>query len=219
MIAEGEALANPAALVFGHILEGRLDALFRPGDRVLDLDGTASGAASRLAARGVRVAALDRRETLASNGEPFDGACATSGSLDGADLAGLAPSLAAALRPGAAVILTLLGPWPLPALVRRTLTGAGERRRGHEPLLRRVPRPPAYPTLGEVRRALGPSFQWTDAYALGVLLPDAAQEAWVRDHPQGFAALAMMERVVRRWPGVRQLGDRLVLEGRRAGPP
>jgi len=204
---------DPSTLVFGHILESRLEALFHAGDRVLDLDG-GSAAAARLAARGVRVASLDPARVSTGT---FDGAFATSAPPDGAELIALGPALAAALRPGAALLLTLLGPWPLPALLRRTLTGAGERRRGQDPQTRRVARPPAHPTLGEARRALGPSFEWTDAYALGVLLPDAAREAWVRDHPQGFALLAMMERAVRRWPGVRQLGDRVVLEGRRTG--
>lgn len=208
---------NPATLVFGHVLESRLEALFHAGDRVLDLEGSKAAAASRLAARGVRVASLDAARAPTEAGESFDGAFATAAFLDGADLIAIGPALAAALRPGAPILLTLLGPWPLPALVRRTLTGAGERRRGHEPRTRRVARPALYPTLGEARRALGPSFEWTDAYGLGVLLPDGTGEAWVRDHPQGFALLAMMERVVRRWPGVRQLGDRLVLEGRRAG--
>jgi hypothetical protein len=209
---------NPATLVFGHVLESRLEALFHAGDRVLELDGPRSAAASRLEARGVRVAALDPARARTEAGGSFDGAFAASAFLDGADLIAIGPALGAALRPGAPVLLTLLGPWPLPALLRRTLTGAGERRRGEDPQTRRVARPPSYPTLGEARRALGPSFEWTDAYALGVLLPDATREAWVRDHPQGFAMLAMMERVVRRWPGVRQLGDRLVLEGRRAVP-
>jgi hypothetical protein len=209
---------DPATLVFGHILESRLQALFRPGDRVLDLDG-GGPAASRLVARGVRVLGVDGPPGLAAAGPGFDGAYAMTGRLDGADLAGLGTALAAALRPGAPVLLAWRGPWPLPAIVRRTLTGAGERRRGHEPLTRRVSRPPAHPTLREARRALGPSFQWTDAYALGVLLPDATRESWARDHPQGFAVLAMIERVVRRWPGATQLGDRVVLEGRRAARP
>ena len=65
---------------------------------------------------------------------------------------------------------------------------------------------------------MGPLFTWTDAYALGVLVPDPTRETWVREHPQAFAVLAMIERTVRRWPGLRQLGDRLVLEGRRALP-
>jgi hypothetical protein len=38
------------------------------------------------------------------------------------------------------------------------------------------------------------------------------------DHPQAFGLLAALERAVRRWPGLRQLGDLSVLEGRRREP-
>jgi hypothetical protein len=207
---------DPATLVFGHVLESRLAALFHRGDRVLDLDG-GGPAAARLSSRGIHLVRADVTQGWAPAGEALDGAFATTGRLDGTGLTVLGPALAAALRPGASVLLTLLGPWPLPAIVRRTLTGMGERRRAREPSSRRVARAPAYPTLSQARHALGPGFHWTGAYALGVLLPDDTREAWVRDHPQAFAALAMMERIVRGWPAWRQLGDRVVLEGRRAG--
>jgi hypothetical protein len=208
--------ANPAALVFRHVLQGRLEALFRPGERVLDLDGGRGAAASLLASRGVRVVALDRLEGLAAAGSGFDGAYSTSGALDGADLRAVGTALSGALRPGSAVLLSLLGPWPLPGLLRRLLTGMGERRRAHAVVA--LPRVPRYPTMAETRRALGPMFTWTDAYSLGVLLPDPARESWVGEHPQAFAMLAMIERTVRRWPGLRELGDQLVLEGRRVAP-
>jgi hypothetical protein len=208
---------DPATLVFGYTLERRLEALFRRGERVLDLDG-GGPAAARLSAGGIEVVPASGAQRLAAAGDGFDGAYATTGRLDGADLAAASPALAAALRPGASILLTWLGPWPLPQVLWRTLSGMGERRRGHELVARRVTRPPTYPTLRQARQALGPAFQWTDGYALGVLLPDASGAGWVRDHPQCFAALAMMERIVRRWPGLRQLGDRLVLEGHRAGP-
>jgi hypothetical protein len=208
--------ANPSALVFRHVLQGRLEALFRPGERVLDLGGATGADASFLASRGVRAVGLDRLEGLAAMGSGFDGAYSTSGALQGADLAALGTALAGVLRPGAAVLLRLLGPWPLPGLLRRTLTGVGEGRRA--PRAAGPPRLPKYLSLAEARRAMGPSLTWTDAYALGVLLPDPARETWVREHPQAFAALAMLERTVRRWPGLRQLGDQIVLEGRRAAP-
>jgi hypothetical protein len=111
------------------------------------------------------------------------------------------------------VLLAVRGPWPLPALVRRVLTGVGERRRGPRGV--EGERALACPTLREARRAMGPLFTWTDAYALGVVVPDSSQAGWARGHPQTFAALAMAERLVRRWPGLRQLGDRVVLEARR----
>lgn len=208
--------SNPVALVFRHVLQGRLEVLFRPGDRVLDLGGGSGADAALLAARGVRVVRVDRPDGLAAAGSGFDGAFSTSGALDGADLPAVGVGLAAAVRPGAAVLLSLLGPWPLPALLRLTLTGVGEGRRALS--FSGLPRASMYPTLAETRRAMGPLFSWTDAYSLGVLLPDPARESWVRQQPQAFAVLAMIERRVRRWPVLRQLGDHVVLEGRRALP-
>jgi SAM-dependent methyltransferase len=143
-------------------------------------------------------------ENLDAAGSPFDGAYSTSEALGGADLPRTGAALAAALRPGAAVVISLPGPWPLPAVIRRTLTGMGDSRRGR-----------ACPTLAQARAALGDGLDWTDAYALGVLVPGPDHERWVADHPQAFGMLAALERAVRRWPGLRQLGDHMVLEGRR----
>jgi hypothetical protein len=51
-----------------------------------------------------------------------------------------------------------------------------------------------------------------------VLVPGPAQGQWAADHPQTFGVLAALERGVRRWPGLRELGDLSVLEGRRREP-
>jgi len=224
--------ANPIGLLLRHLVQARLEALFRRGDRVLDLGCGTGEDALMLAARGVRVVGIDASperiaqarekaserglgpeecrfevrgaENLDAAGSAFDGAYSTSGALSGADLPRTGAALAAALRPGAAVVISLLGPWPLPAVIRRTLTGMGDSRRGR-----------GCPTLAQARAALGPALDWTDAYALGVFVPGPDQERWVADHPQAFGMLAALERAVRRWPGLRQLGDYAVLEGRR----
>jgi SAM-dependent methyltransferase len=196
--------ANPIGLLLRHVVQARLEALFRRGDRVLDLGCGTGEDALVLAARGVRVVGIDAAENLDVAGSAFDGAYSTSGALSSADLPRTGAALAAALRPGAAVVISLLGPWPLPAVIRRTLTGMGDSRRGR-----------ACPTLAQARAALGAGLDWTDAYALGVLVPGSDQERWVADHPQAFGMLAALERAVRRWPGLRQLGDYTVLEGRR----
>jgi SAM-dependent methyltransferase len=224
--------ANPIGLLLRQLVQARLEALFRRGDRVLDL-GCGTGEDSlMLAARGVRVVGIDASperiaqarekaserglgpeecrfevrgaENLDAAGSAFDGAYSTSGALSSADLPRTGAALAAALRPGAAVVISLLGPWPLPAVIRRTLTGMGDSRRGR-----------ACPTLAQARAALGAGLDWTDAYAFGVLVPGPDQERWVTHHPQAFGMLAALERAVRRWPGLRQLGDYTVLEGRR----
>lgn len=237
-MADGHA--RPAVtsvdLLLQHVVRTRLEALFRRGERVLDLGCGTGEDALHLVSRGVRLVALDpsparigrarqsaaergvspdecRFEVLEAHravaaGTGFDGAYAGLGGLDEADLPAVGAALAAAVRPGGSVLLSLRGPRPLPAVVRRTLTGVGEPRRG------RI----AYPPLDEARAALGAPFLWTDAYALGALLPGPEHERWAREHPQTFAFLAALERAVRRWPALRQLGEHVVLEGRRRGP-
>jgi SAM-dependent methyltransferase len=198
-------MANPIVLLLRHAVEARLEALFARGDRVLDLGCGTGEMALALASRGIRVASVDA-ESLLSAGGGFDGAYAELGAVSGASLLAVGTALAAALRPGAAIVLRLPGPFPLPAVIRRTLTGLGEPR-------------PSSPTLAEARAALGSGFHWTDAYALGVLVPGPEQERWAAEHPQSLGVLAALERGVRRWPGLRQLGELSVLEGRRRPHP
>jgi hypothetical protein len=206
---------HPAGLLFRHVVQARLEDLLRHGDRVLQLGGGTGADALLPASRAVRVVRIEGVEGLAAAGTEFDGAYSVSGALDAADLRVVGAALALALRPGAPVVLGLRGPWPLPAVLRRVLTGVGDPRRPRS--ARANGGPPAWgpPTIAEARAALGPGLVWTGAFALGVLVPGPEQERWVSDHPQGFALLAALERVVRRWPGLRQLGDQVVLEGRR----
>jgi len=212
---------DPVPLLFRHALQSRLERLFARGQRVLDVGCGAGEEAAFLASRGVSVVAIDPRrfevagENAALAGSAFDGAFASFGGLEGRDLRAAGTALAAVLRPGAPVLVALRGPWPLPATVRRLLTGAGEARRPRWPRLTGAAAPPACLTLAEARRALGPSLEWTDAYALGVVLPGPGEARWAAVRPQAFGLLAALDRLVRRWPGLRALGDHLVLEGRR----
>jgi hypothetical protein len=132
---------------------------------------------------------------------PWDGAHAAPGSLDGADLGALGAALAGCLRAEAPVVLCLPGPLPLPALLQRALRARGAWRRGQ-------------PAVAAAR-ALGREFVWTGSFGIGLLVPGAAQRDWIVEHPQTFGVLAALERPVRRWPLVRDLGEQLVLEGRR----
>jgi len=214
---------------------------------VLDLGCGTVEDAVLLAARGVRVTGVDpspamitrarlkaaqrglaaeacrfevlHAEAVALLGRGYDGAYSDFGALNCSDLAAVGSALGTCLRPGAPVLLSLLGPWPLPAVVRRALTGLGQPRRRHPPRVAGVPLVVAYPTPAEARRALGPALVWTDAFALGVVLPGPEHEQWVARFPQTFAALAAVEGLVRRWPVLRGLGDHIVLEGRRADQP
>ena len=210
-------MGDPVTLFFRHVLEARLEALFPRGARVLHVGSGPEDEAVALAARGVCMVGVDASpEAIQAAGGGFDGAYATLGARGPADLPRMGAALAAALRAGTAIVVSLAGPWPLPSVIRRTLTGVGEQRRRRSGGF--AEGPPAVASPSEARAALGAAFEWTDAYALGVLVPGPAQERWAEEHPQTFGVLAALERGVRRWPGLRELGDLSVLEGRRREP-
>jgi len=210
-------MADPVGLFFRHVLEARLEALFPRGAGVLHVGCGPGGEPLALAARGIRVVGIELSpEMIQAAGGGFDGAYVNLGARGPADLPRVGAALAAALRAGASIVVSLAGSWPLPNVIRRTLTGVGEQRRRRD--VHFAEGPPAVATPSEARTALGSAFEWTDSYALGVLVPAPAQGQWAADHPQTFGVLAALERGVRRWPGLRQLGDASVLEGRRREP-
>lgn len=232
---------DPVSLVFRHTIERRLLELFPTGARVLALGCGGGELALELAARGRRVVGIDPSpplialarenatargfaepgvrfearalESLADVEGPFDGAFSGPGALERSDLGAVGWALADALRPGARVLLSLLGPWPLPAIAARALTGAGESRRASAPDPNGLAAFAACPSPREAREALGPAFTWRDGFALGVLLPGPGDAAFAERHPQTFGLLAMLESLCRGWPLLRDLGDQNVIEG------
>jgi hypothetical protein len=158
---------NPVTLLFHHVLRTRMQMLFAGRSRVADLGVTDLGV------------------TDLGSPRDFEGAFAGPGVLDRKDLGTVGRALAAALRPGAPVIV---------CVPRTGAQGVG---------------------LLEVRASLGPEFTWSGAFALGLVVPREARQDWVRRHPQAFGILAAVEGVVRRWPLLRAAGEYLVLEGAR----
>jgi hypothetical protein len=154
-------------------------------------------------------------EDLVGLAGEFDGAYSNFGALNCVALPRLGAALGSVLRPGAPLLLSLMGACPLPHTLRRLLTGRGERRGQTHPRVAGTPVPVRYPAIREVQAELGHDFLWRDAFALGVLLPDPAHAAWAAEHPQGFGVLATLEARIRRWPLLRGFGDHFVLEGLR----
>jgi hypothetical protein len=167
-----------------------------------------------LAARvDVRQLALENLHDLA--GPPFDGALSNFGGLNCvAHLPGVACALAAVLRPGAQVLLCVMGPWVpwewcwyllhgQPATAFRRLRTGGVRWRGVTV---------RYPSIRTLRRAFAPAFRLLRSSAVGVFVPPPYTELWATQHPRLLAVLNHWERRLEAWPPLPWLADHYVLE-------
>lgn len=176
--------------------------------------GTAAGAGTTAdAAVEANAAAVEKMD--GAGGAPFDGAFSNFGALNCvADLRGVAASLARHLRPGAMVVLCLMGPlvpwewlWFLghgqPANAFRRLRPGGARWRG---LTIR------YPSIHGARRAVAPAFRLRRTAAVGALLPPSYVERWAVRHPVLLRRLDRWERRVETWPPLPWLADHYLLE-------
>jgi SAM-dependent methyltransferase len=174
----------------------RLDALFPPGARVLDVSAGTGLDALHLAARGVDVTACDlspgmlarlrakapglptRVADLARLDEaglegPFDGILSTFAGLNAAgDLSGFAPAAARLLHPGGTLLLHVLNRWPLRECLEQL-------RHGHWPDLGPVrpvvlagrPVPHRVWTPGGLFRAFAPHFERVGVSGQAVVRP------------------------------------------------
>jgi ubiquinone/menaquinone biosynthesis C-methylase UbiE len=223
---------------------GWLDRAFAPGERVLELNCGTGEDAMHLATRGVRVLATDgssamldrarakiseaglersielrrleieRLEDLTATG-PMDGAFSNFGGLNCvADLPRAARALAALLKPGARVVLCLMGPvvpWEWAWFLAHGRASRALRRLGSAGVAWRGITV-RYPSIRTVRQAFAPGFFARRVGGLGVLLPPTYAEGWARRHPRFVEQLDRWERRIEGWPLVASLGDHYLLE-------
>jgi SAM-dependent methyltransferase len=145
----------------------------------------------------------------------FDGALADFGVLNCvADLPSVAAALAGRLRPGAALVASVMGPWvpwewawflararPRRALVRLARGGA----RWRSLAVR-------YPTPGRLERAVAPAVRLDRLAALGALVPPPYAGGWAARHPALLARLERWERRFETWPPLPWLADHYLAE-------
>lgn len=223
---------------------GWLDRAFAPGERVLELNCGTGEDAMHLATRGVHVLATDgspvmldrarakigeagldrsielrrleieRLEDLTATG-PMDGAFSNFGGLNCvADLPRAARALATLLKPGARVVLCLMGPvvpWEWAWFLAHGQASRALRRLGSAGVAWRGITV-RYPSIRAVRQAFAPGFLARRVGGLGVLLPPTYAEGWARRHPRFVELLDRWERRIEGWPLVASLGDHYLLE-------
>lgn len=215
----------------------RLDTLFAPGDRVLELACGTGEDALHLGEGGVqvlatdaspemvrvaseklaRVAGVEVRQLAVENLEsldapPFDGALSNFGGLNCvADLPAAGQALAARLRPGAVAVLCVMGPvvpWEWVWFLGKGKSFRRLTRGGVEWRGLRV----RYPSIRTLRRALAPSFRMRRVAALGALLPPPYTESWAARHPRLIDRLDRWERRLETVPPLPWLADHYLME-------
>jgi SAM-dependent methyltransferase len=218
--AEYDDRVAPSSWVRERLWE-RLDLLFPPGSRVLDVTAGTGLDVLHLAARGVAVTACDLSPEMlarlivrapsipaivadfsrledAGLAGPFDGLISTFAGLNAAaDLSGFARAAGRLVRPGGVLFLHVLGRWRMGRRPSSSVRIAG------------IDVPHRLWSPRELARAFAPGFSLSQIAGQGILRPV--------DDPGPFAHRDRWERFVSRLPGVRALGTFVSLELVRRG--
>lgn len=224
----------------------RLDAVYGPGDRVLELNCGTGEDAVHLARRGVRVLATDAapamvdvasRKVRAAGVEGlvrvaplaieqvsdalgcFDGVLSNFGGLNCvADLPRAAAGIASCVRPSGVVVLVVMG--PTVPWEWAWFLGHGAPGRA----FRRLGRGGVawrgtrirYPSIRALRHAFAPHCRLERVAAVGGLLPPPFANAWASRHPRLTARLDRAERALETMWPLPGLADHYLAELRRS---
>lgn len=233
---------TPLGTCLRQAVHRRLDARFSPGCRVLELACGTGEDAVHLGCRGVRVLATDaspkmveqarakiaaaklgrmvevRRlaiEDLGTLSGRFDGAFSNFGGFNCvADLRLAATFLTDLLKPGAPLLLCVMGPlvpWEWAGfLLQRKPREAFRRLRQGGVAWRGIT--VRYPTIGALRGVFADGFRPLRVSAVGALLPPTEWEPWTERHPRLLATLARWERQLETVRPLPWLADHYLLE-------
>jgi ubiquinone/menaquinone biosynthesis C-methylase UbiE len=155
----------------------------------------------------------------------FDGAFSNFGVVNCVDdLAKLASDLAQLLKPGASLLLCLMGPVCLWETVWYVLHGefakalrrfdrAGvEARLGGSAVIK-----VHYPSVRSIRRVFAPEIRLKTIRGIGIAVPPSYLEAWANRFPSVLKLASNADQVLARCPGVRMLADHVLLQFERRG--
>jgi 2-polyprenyl-3-methyl-5-hydroxy-6-metoxy-1,4-benzoquinol methylase len=71
--------------------------------------------------------------------------------------------------------------------------------------------PVFYPTLDSIRKSFGPQFRLRSVTGIGIVVPPSYMESWARQHRATFRLCEKLERVLNHVPGLRVLGDHMLV--------
>jgi ubiquinone/menaquinone biosynthesis C-methylase UbiE len=230
-----------------HAVWRRLDKIFSPGQKLLELNCGTGIDAVHLAKRGIQLVACDissrmidlarklaaststselidfrvlpNEEIASLKGENvFDGAFSNFCGLNCVeDLPAVVRELTRLVRPGAPVLLCMIGrfvPWEIAWFLAHGAPGKALRRlRGKsfhssDPGTVRIQRP----SVGEITRAMSPAFRLQRWSGVGIAVPPTYTENRMQHFPRTIKGLAGIDRVIGDLPVFRRMADCVVLE-------
>jgi len=169
----------------------------------------------------VKLRLLPAEDIATLQGEgPFDGAFSNFGALNCVpDLARLANNLHDLLKPGARLLLCLLGPccwweigWylahgkPQKAFRRLQVGGTTARIADGEPVKVQ------YPSVRVLARMFAPHFRLKSVKGVGVLVPPSYVEPWANRFPSLLDFGVRADTLLGHCPGIRQFADHILLK-------
>lgn len=169
-----------------------------------------------------RVLATEDAATLEEEG-PFDGAFSNFSGLNCVeDLGGVARTVAHLLKPGARVLVCMLGrfvPWELLwFLIRGDPENAIRRfRAGTRYSAEKLQ--VQYHSVPEIIRCFAPELELRKWMGIGIAVPPSYMEHWARRLPAIIHALARADRLLGSIPISRSMADCVLLEFERRGAP
>jgi ubiquinone/menaquinone biosynthesis C-methylase UbiE len=225
----------------------RLEKIFSPGQKLLELNCGTGIDAVHLAQRGIQLVSCDislrmielarqlavstnasdliefrvlRNEEIGSlEGENvFDGAFSNFCGLNCVqDLPAVTRELARLVRPGAPILLCMMGrfvPWEIAWFMARGEPGKALRRlRGNE---FRSPEPGGIciqrPSVKEMARIMSPAFRLRRWSGVGIAVPPTYTESRMQHFPRMIKGLAGIDRMIGDLPLFRRMADCVVLE-------
>lgn len=169
-----------------------------------------------LAAVDFRVICTERLDELPSDWR-FDGVFSNFSGLNCvADLSKIWKLLAERLHAGAQVLICLSTRFCVWEILHYLCKGDVQKacrrcRDTAEATLGRNSFPVYYPTLRSLRQSLWPMFRLCSVTGIGVTVPPSYLEAWARRNPSVFRLCETLDRLICGWPGIRALGDHMLL--------